>query len=113
MSKLSTVYRQLLREIHIQYTQPSKDKLFFHEVMQLFRQGKTVKDPVQAAAMVRNAEHTLNFLTSSRKHKTLREQYSAIVLEQKKRIEMSAHRVGLEMPKPYDPNVPLPGMNKQ
>lgn len=35
----------------------------------------------------------------------LRERYSAIVMEQKKKIELTAKRVGLELPKEYQPDV--------
>lgn len=34
--------------------------------------------------------------------------YSAIVLEQRKKIELSANRVGLNLPKEYDPSNPQP-----
>ncbi|CAO3660807.1 unnamed protein product [Rhizopus stolonifer] len=38
----------------------------------------------------------------------LRELYSAIVFEQKKKIELSANRVGLNLPKEYNPDSPQP-----
>lgn len=37
--------------------------------------------------------------------------YSAIVMEQRKRIELSANRVGLNLPNTYDPNNPTPLSN--
>lgn len=38
----------------------------------------------------------------------LRALYSAIVMEQKRKIELSANRVGLNLPKQYDPENPQP-----
>lgn len=38
----------------------------------------------------------------------MRALYSAIVMEQKRRIELSANRVGLNLPKMYDPENPAP-----
>ncbi|OAD68399.1 hypothetical protein PHYBLDRAFT_188731 [Phycomyces blakesleeanus NRRL 1555(-)] len=113
MSQVLNSYRHLLREVNIQYTKGANNDTFAKELKSIFRQNKDVTDPKKVSALVQNADNVLIFLKSSRQHKILRDQYAAIVLEQKKRIEMSAHRVGLELPKPYDPNSPLPGSNPE
>ncbi|KAL0075152.1 hypothetical protein J3Q64DRAFT_1702229 [Phycomyces blakesleeanus] len=101
MSQVLNSYRHLLREVNIQYTKGANNDTFAKELKSIFRQNKDVTDPKKVSALVQNADNIL------------RDQYAAIVLEQKKRIEMSAHRVGLELPKPYDPNSPLPGSNPE
>ncbi|KAG2220388.1 hypothetical protein INT45_006559 [Circinella minor] len=101
VSRIAT-YRQLLREVHRQFTKTND--IFEKQLKTMYRENKNVTDPKKMEALNTNAENVLTYLRSSRQHKELRDQYSAIVLEQKKRIEMSAKRVGLNMPKEYNPN---------
>ncbi|KAI9250565.1 hypothetical protein BDA99DRAFT_541814 [Phascolomyces articulosus] len=97
-----TTYRHLLREVNRQFTKTND--IFEKELKVMYRENKGVTDPTKIEALNRNAENVLTYLTSARQHKELRDRYAALVLEQKKRIEMSAKRVGLGMPKEYDPN---------
>ncbi|KAI8087949.1 uncharacterized protein B0P05DRAFT_584653 [Gilbertella persicaria] len=108
MSRSLQVYRNLLREFNTQYTKKANNPVFANELKSIYRKNQHVTDPTKIAALNNNAENVLTFLTSSRKHKELREIYSAIVLEQKKKIELSANRVGLNLPKEYDPKHPEP-----
>ncbi|KAI9498557.1 hypothetical protein BDB00DRAFT_798475 [Zychaea mexicana] len=94
-------YRQLLREVNRQFTKTND--IFAKQLKTIYRDNQGVTDPSKVEALNRNAENVLTYLRSSRQHKELRDMYSAIVLEQKKRIELSAKRVGLEMPKQYSP----------
>ncbi|KAI8887831.1 hypothetical protein K501DRAFT_211251 [Backusella circina FSU 941] len=107
MSKGLATYRNLLREVNLQYTKGAKNPLFAQELKAIYRKNQNV-DQEQAKFLNQNADNVLTFLTSSRKHKELRDMYSAIVMEQKKRIELSANRVGLNLPKEYDPLNPQP-----
>ncbi|KAI8358441.1 hypothetical protein EDC96DRAFT_514344 [Choanephora cucurbitarum] len=102
------VYRNLLRECNTQYTKGANNPFFANELKSIYRQNQHITDPSKITALNVNAENVLTFLTSSRKHKELRDIYSAIVLEQKKKIELSANRVGLNLPKEYDPSNPVP-----
>ncbi|ORX55647.1 hypothetical protein DM01DRAFT_1406838 [Hesseltinella vesiculosa] len=102
MAHTRSVFRQLLREIDQQYTKVANTDLYANELKAIYRQNKSATDPAKIAAMNQTADDLLTFLVSSRKHKDLRERYSTLVMEQKKRVEMSAHRVGLQLPKQYD-----------
>ncbi|EIE77627.1 hypothetical protein G6F46_012036 [Rhizopus delemar] len=108
MSRSLSIYRQLLREVNKQYTKGASNPLFAQELKSTYRNNQNITDPSKIALLNSKAENLLTFLTSSRKHKELREMYSAIVLEQKKKIELSANRVGLNLPKEYDPSNPQP-----
>ncbi|CEP16751.1 hypothetical protein [Parasitella parasitica] len=138
LSRNLSVYRGLLREVNIQvgkskikktftrqkvdinnifatlakqYTKGANNPTFAQELKSIYRKNQDIKDPSKIKALNGNAEDVLTFLTSSRKHKInqeLRALYSAIVLEQKKKIELSANRVGLNLPKQYDPENPQP-----
>lgn len=50
--------------------------------------------------------HTLTYAFAS--YQELLERYNIALMEQSKRIELSAHRVGLNLPKQYDPSNPAP-----
>ncbi|CAO3609541.1 unnamed protein product [Cunninghamella echinulata] len=80
MSQTLSLYRQILKEIHLQYTKPGNTNLYANSLRAIYKENKF----------------------------ELRERYSSIVLEQKKKIELSAKRVGLQLPKQYDPNSPAP-----
>ncbi|KAI7903778.1 uncharacterized protein BX663DRAFT_432925 [Cokeromyces recurvatus] len=108
MSRSLSLYRNLLKEINIQYTKGTKNPTFAQELRNIYRKNQNIQDPNKVEALNKNAEDVLTFLRSSRKHKELRELYSALVMEQKKKIELSAKRVGLNLPKEYDPNNPQP-----
>ncbi|KAI8370994.1 hypothetical protein BD560DRAFT_396561 [Blakeslea trispora] len=108
VSRSLQVYRNLLRECNIQYTKGANNPFFANELKSIYRQNQHITDPSKVAALNINAENVLTFLSSSRKHKELRDIYSAIVLEQKKKIELSANRVGLNLPREYDPSNPVP-----
>ncbi|KAF7727327.1 hypothetical protein EC973_007636 [Apophysomyces ossiformis] len=108
MAQPLSIYRQLLREVHRQYTKVANNGLYAQELKSIYRQNKNITDPAKIAALNQDAENVLVFLRSSRQHKELRERYSALVLEQKKKIEMTAKRVGLELPKQFDPAAPHP-----
>ncbi|KAG0174748.1 hypothetical protein DFQ28_002390 [Apophysomyces sp. BC1034] len=108
MAQSLSVYRQLLREVNRQYTKVADNGLYVKELKSIYRQNKDIKDPVRIAALNQDAENILVFLRSSRQHKELRARYSALVLEQKKKIELSAKRVGLQLPKQFDPAAPQP-----
>ncbi|KAI8140560.1 hypothetical protein BJV82DRAFT_623080 [Fennellomyces sp. T-0311] len=95
-----SIYRNLLREVNRQFTKTNDT--FVKYLKSVYRDNKGVTDPSHINVLNRNAENTLVYLRSSRQHKELRDAYSAIVLEQKKRIEMSANRVGLQLPKEYN-----------
>ncbi|KAI8638097.1 hypothetical protein BD408DRAFT_423455 [Parasitella parasitica] len=107
-SRNLSVYRGLLREVNVQYTKGAKNPTFAQELKSIYRKNQDIKDPSKIQTLNSNAEDVLTFLTSSRKHKELRALYSAIVMEQKKKIELSANRVGLNLPKQYDPENPKP-----
>lgn len=113
MSRNLAVYRQLLREVNKQYTKGANNPTFAHELKSIYRNNQNIEDPSKIAALNNNAENVLTFLTSSRKHKELRALYSAIVMEQKRKIELSANRVGLNLPKQYDPENPAPLTGKK
>ncbi|CAO3668455.1 unnamed protein product [Rhizopus microsporus] len=108
MSKSLSIYRQLLREVNKQYTKGTNNPSFAQELKAIYKGNQHVTNPSKVTALNNNAENVLTYLQSSRKHKELRELYSAIVLEQKKKIELSAKRVGLNLPKQYDPTNPSP-----
>ncbi|KAI9305264.1 hypothetical protein BJ944DRAFT_180284 [Cunninghamella echinulata] len=108
MSQTLSIYRQILKEIHLQYTKPGNTDLYANSLRTIYKENKSVTDPVKIDALNNTASDLLTFLKSSRLHKELRERYSSIVLEQKKKIELSAKRVGLQLPKQYDPNSPAP-----
>ncbi|KAI8091559.1 hypothetical protein BDF21DRAFT_442626 [Thamnidium elegans] len=108
VSRNLAVYRQLLREVHTQYTKGANNPTFAKELKTIYRNNQKIQDPSKIEALNGNAENVLTFLTSSRKHKELRALYSAIIMEQKRRIELSANRVGLNLPKMYDPENPAP-----
>lgn len=74
------------------------------QLKSLYRDNRTITDAARLQQLNRNAENVLTYLRSARQHKELRDAYAAIVLEQKKKIELSANRVGLQLPKEYDPN---------
>jgi len=101
-------YRQLLREIRQQYTKVANHASFEHDLKEAFRNGRQVTDQARLAEMKENAENILLFLKSTRQHKELLERYNPALMEQSKRIELSAHRVGLNLPKQYDPSSPAP-----
>ncbi|KAI7895979.1 uncharacterized protein EV154DRAFT_559035 [Mucor mucedo] len=113
MSRNLVVYRQLLREVNQQYTKGANNPTFAAELKAIYRKNQTIEDASKVAALNNNAENVLTFLTSSRKHKELRALYSAIIMEQKRRIELSANRVGLNLPKMYDPENPQPLTSKK
>ncbi|KAI9485761.1 MAG: hypothetical protein EXX96DRAFT_546379, partial [Benjaminiella poitrasii] len=108
MSRHLSIYRNLLREVNIQYTKGANNPTFVQELKSIYRKNRNIQDSSKTEALNKNAEDVLTFLTSSRKHKVLRDLYSAIVMEQKKKIELSANRVGLNLPKEYDPSSPQP-----
>ncbi|KAI8976101.1 hypothetical protein BDB01DRAFT_853396 [Pilobolus umbonatus] len=108
MSKGLSIYRQLLREVNRQYTKGINEPQLQQELKTIYHNNKSITDPKRIESLQRNAENVLTFLTSSRKHKELRAVYSAIVMEQKKKIELSANRVGLNLPRDYDPTNPQP-----
>ncbi|CAO3623537.1 unnamed protein product [Cunninghamella blakesleeana] len=108
MSQTLSIYRQLLKEINIQYTKVSNTDLYATSLRKIYNDNKSVTYPAKIQALNNTAADLLTFLKSSRVHKELRERYSSIVLEQKKKIELSAHCVGLQLPKQYDPNNPQP-----
>ncbi|KAI8065180.1 hypothetical protein BC940DRAFT_305037 [Gongronella butleri] len=105
MAHTRSVFRQLLKEINQQYTKVANTDQYANELRAVYRQNMVVTDPAKIAALNQTADDLLSFLQATRKHKELRERYSSIVLEQKKRVEMSAKRVGLQMPKQYEPGV--------
>ncbi|KAI9317103.1 hypothetical protein BX666DRAFT_2027197 [Dichotomocladium elegans] len=84
---LST-YRNLLREVNRQFAK--KNTIFVNQLKSIYRENQFVTDPEKLNALNRNADNEL------------RDRYSAIVLEQKKKIEMSAKRVGLQLPKQFE-----------
>ncbi|CAO3661320.1 unnamed protein product [Umbelopsis ramanniana] len=104
---LST-YRQILREIRTQYTKVANHASFEHDLKVAFRDSRQVTDEVRLADMKENAENILLFLKSTRQHKELLERYNPALMDQNKRIELSANRVGLNLPKQYDPANPGP-----
>ncbi|KAJ2962689.1 hypothetical protein NQZ79_g2219 [Umbelopsis isabellina] len=104
---LST-YRQLLREIRQQYTKIAKHNAFEQELKTAFRKHRQVTDQTRLIELKENAENTLVFLRSTRQHKELLERYNPALMEQSKRIELSANRVGLNLPHQYDPKNPAP-----
>ncbi|KAI8374246.1 uncharacterized protein BYT42DRAFT_500207 [Radiomyces spectabilis] len=106
MSHCLSVYRQLLREVNLQYTK--NNSLYANELKAVYKANKDITDPVQIDTLNRNADDILTFLRSFRQHKELRARYSAIVMEQKKQMEMTAKRVGLELPETYDAAAPKP-----
>ncbi|KAK4521239.1 Plasma membrane ATPase [Mucor velutinosus] len=108
LSRNLSLYRGLLREVNIQYTKAANNPTFAQELKSIYRNNQHIQDPSKIEALNSNAENVLTFLTSSRKHKELRALYSAIVMEQKRKIELSANRVGLNLPKQYDPENPQP-----
>ncbi|KAF1801441.1 hypothetical protein V8B55DRAFT_1598922 [Mucor lusitanicus] len=108
LSRNLSLYRGLLREVHMQYTKAANNPTFAQELKAIYRNNQNIQDPSKIEALNSNAENVLTFLTSSRKHKELRALYSAIVMEQKRKIELSANRVGLNLPKQYDPENPQP-----
>ncbi|KAH8550248.1 hypothetical protein BGW37DRAFT_498629 [Umbelopsis sp. PMI_123] len=102
---LST-YRQLLREIRTQYTKVANHASFEQDLKAAFRDSRQNTDEARLADLKENAENILLFLKSTRQHKELLERYNPALMEQSKRIELSAHRVGLNLPKQYDPANP-------
>ncbi|KAI7876027.1 hypothetical protein K492DRAFT_167531 [Lichtheimia hyalospora FSU 10163] len=99
-STLST-YRHLLREVNRQFAK--SNDVFPKQLKTIYRENQGVTDPERMRSLNRNAENVLTYLKSSRQHKELRDRYTAIVMEQKKKLEMTAKRVGLELPQEYDP----------
>ncbi|KAI9281137.1 hypothetical protein BY458DRAFT_584079 [Sporodiniella umbellata] len=108
MSKSLSIYRGLLREVNRQYTRGANNPTFAQELKATYRNNQHITDSAKIALLNGHAENTLTFLSSTREHKELREMYSAIVLEQKRKIELSANRVGLNLPREYDPTNPQP-----
>ncbi|KAI8968334.1 hypothetical protein BDF20DRAFT_827928 [Mycotypha africana] len=103
-SRSLSIYRGLLKEVTQQYTKGANNPLYAQELKSAYRKNKNVTDPEEIQILNNDAENVLTFLTSSRKHKELREMYSTIVMEQRKKIELSAKRVGLNLPKEYKPD---------
>ncbi|KAG1466119.1 hypothetical protein G6F56_004753 [Rhizopus delemar] len=108
MTTSLNLYRQLLREVNKQYTKGANNPMFAKELKTIYRNNQHITDASKITLLNNHAENTLTFLASTRKHKELRELYSAIVFEQKKKIELSANRVGLNLPKEYNPDSPQP-----
>ncbi|KAI8093671.1 uncharacterized protein BX664DRAFT_378936 [Halteromyces radiatus] len=108
MSYTRSLYRQLLKEIHLQYTKAANSDMYANELRSIYRQNQSITDPATITSMNQTAADVVSFLKASRQHKELREKYSSVVLEQKKKIEMSANLVGLQLPEEYDPNSPKP-----
>ncbi|RUS25726.1 hypothetical protein BC938DRAFT_471747 [Jimgerdemannia flammicorona] len=98
---LST-FRHILREVNIQFTKPSQNPLYKNELKQAYLRNRTATDPVALKGLHKDAEDVLNFLTSSRKHKELLALYNPGLMDQQRRIELSAKRVGLQLPVEYD-----------
>ncbi|OAD00647.1 hypothetical protein MUCCIDRAFT_166421 [Mucor lusitanicus CBS 277.49] len=96
LSRNLSLYRGLLREVHMQYTKAANNPTFAQELKAIYRNNQNIQDPSKIEALNSNAENELRAL------------YSAIVMEQKRKIELSANRVGLNLPKQYDPENPQP-----
>ncbi|SAL96696.1 hypothetical protein [Absidia glauca] len=108
MSQTRSIYRQLLKEVNLQYTKKANTDLYVNELRSVYQQNKGITDPVKITSLNQSAADVLSFLKGSRQHKELRERYSGVVMEQKKKIEMSANLVGLQLPEQYDPASPKP-----
>ncbi|ORZ19522.1 hypothetical protein BCR42DRAFT_409955 [Absidia repens] len=102
------LYRQLLKEVNLQYTKVAKTDLYANEIRSIYRQNKDITDAAKIASLNQTAADVVTFMKGSRKHKELRELYSGVVMEQKLKIEKSANLVGLQLPEQYDPESPRP-----
>ncbi|KAI8341758.1 hypothetical protein BC941DRAFT_390233 [Chlamydoabsidia padenii] len=108
MSQTLSLYRQLLKEVNLQYTKAANTDLYINELRSVYQQNKGITDPVKITSLNQSAADVLSFLKGSRQHKELRERYSGVVMQQREKIEKSANLVGLQLPEQYDPASPKP-----
>ncbi|CAG8445211.1 11756_t:CDS:2 [Ambispora leptoticha] len=98
-----SLFRNLLREVNRQFTPINKNTLWRDELFRAFRENQNVHERTKITSLIRDAEDVVTFLKSKRKHGELLKLYNpSIMRPNEKHIEMTANRVGLQMPNSYD-----------
>ncbi|KAJ7638757.1 hypothetical protein FB45DRAFT_411078 [Roridomyces roridus] len=98
MAQASTVFRQALRELRASAVQPGKLN------RPLAANFRTVIETQRAAGQYNDVENAIIFMRSQRIHKELLERYNPTGnYTADERLRATTRRVGLEMPKVYDP----------
>ncbi|KAG9295241.1 hypothetical protein G9A89_000064 [Geosiphon pyriformis] len=96
-------FRHLLREVNSQFTKLNKNPLWRNELFRAFRQKGYVKNDAKKEQLLRDAQNVLTFLESNRKFRELLDKANPTHKQSvQERVEMTAHRVGLELPKVYN-----------
>ena len=109
---LLRLYRHTLKEIDQQYTKVNESSAWKEEIERQYRRDPTSsilldenapsgsKTSTAAQISERNAEDLLTFLNANRTHREMMERYwPGEKMSESERVEASAHRVGLNLPK--------------
>ncbi|KAJ7179192.1 hypothetical protein C8R46DRAFT_1072811 [Mycena filopes] len=99
LSPATIHYRAALRELRASAVTPGK---FNRPLAANFR---SIVEKQRASGKYDDIENALIFLRSQRIHKILLERYNPTgKYTAEERLQATTRRVGLELPKPYDPN---------
>ncbi|RHZ88009.1 hypothetical protein Glove_26g12 [Diversispora epigaea] len=106
-----SIYRQLLREVHKQYTLQNNNPYWKLELIKIFRQNQNVNDKELLVKSNQDAFDLLSFLKSNRRYSELMAQSNKLYgLTEQQRIEKTANRVGLKTPSDQDILLPFESM---
>ncbi|CAG8655604.1 9459_t:CDS:2 [Paraglomus occultum] len=93
-----SIYRQLLREVRIQFVARNKNTLWESELKQKFRDNRGITDTKLIHILTKDAQDILTFLKSTRKHAELLKLYNPTRdLSQESKVKLTANRVGLTL----------------
>ncbi|CAG8524090.1 10456_t:CDS:2 [Paraglomus brasilianum] len=93
-----SIYRQLLREVRIQFVARNKNTLWENELKQKFRDNRGITDTELINILTKDAQDVLTFLKSTRKHAELLQLYNPTHgLSQESKLKLTANRVGLTL----------------
>ncbi|ORZ40525.1 hypothetical protein BCR44DRAFT_1425247 [Catenaria anguillulae PL171] len=97
---VTSLYRGLLREVNKQVTRKNNNPFWLHYLRQEFR---TPHPASSVPSRIQNAENALLFMKSNRTHRELLEFYFPPMSEDE-RIKRTVARVGLQLPRMFDPD---------
>ncbi|KAJ6614304.1 hypothetical protein B0H10DRAFT_164417 [Mycena sp. CBHHK59/15] len=98
-SPAATYYRTTLRELRGSAVTPGKLR------QPLISNFRTIIEKQRASGQYEDIENALIFMRSQRIHKILLERYNPTGnFTSEERLRATTRRVGLEMPKPYNPD---------
>ncbi|KAF9931100.1 hypothetical protein FBU30_010846 [Linnemannia zychae] len=110
-------FRRILKEIHIQYTNPKEltgkglyginvhnNKVWTVALKDAFRKNANETDPVRLQRLETDGEDLAIYLESQRRHKDLIERYNPAYWDEEKglQVDKTAKMVGFEMPSEFD-----------